>query len=128
MVNLEMAVMLVDDVAPVRRTIRGVLQQIGFKNIDDSADAPTALAKMRDRSFGLVISDWNMEPLSGLDFLKAVRADDQLKDTPFIMVTALGGEQNVLAAKEAGVNGYIVKPFNASTLKKKIEGVLGAFA
>jgi len=121
----EMNVLLVDDYTPYRRTLRCVLQQIGFRSIDDAEDAESALAKMRDRSYGLVISDWKMEPLSGLDFLKQVRANEKLKDTPFLMVTAAGTAEEVAMAKEAGVSNYIVKPFNLATLRKKIYSVLG---
>lgn len=88
--------------------------------------APT-LAKLRQKSYGLVISDWNMEPMTGLQLLKEVRADAQLKSLPFIMVTAESKTENVIAAKAAGVNNYIVKPFNAETLKKKMSAVIGEF-
>jgi two-component system chemotaxis response regulator CheY len=110
----------------MRRIIRNLLNQIGFTNIDEAADGSSALAKLREKSFGLVISDWNMEPMTGLQLLQEVRADAKLKPLPFIMVTAESKTENVVAAKEAGVNNYIVKPFNAETLKKKIESVLGA--
>jgi len=110
----------------MRRIIRNLLTQIGFTKIDEAADGAEALAKLRASQFGLVISDWNMEPMTGLQLLKEVRADVRLKATPFIMVTAESKTENVIAAKEAGVNNYIVKPFNADTLKKKIESVLGA--
>ena len=83
--------------------------------------------KLREKKYGLVISDWNMEPMTGLQLLKEVRKDVKLKDTPFIMITAESKTENVLAAKEAGVNNYIVKPFNAETLKSKLVAVLGPF-
>ena len=123
--TFEMNVLVVDDYTPYRRTLRCVLQQIGFRSIDDAEDAETALAKMQDRPYGLVISDWKMEPVSGLDFLKQVRANDNLKHTPFLMVTAAGTAEEVAMAKEAGVSNYIVKPFNLATLRKKIYSVLG---
>ena len=123
--TFEMNVLVVDDYTPYRRTLRCVLQQIGFRSIDDAEDAETALAKMQDRPYGLVISDWKMEPVSGLDFLKQVRANDNLKHTPFLMVTAAGTAEEVAMAKEAGVSNYIVKPFNLATLRKKIYCVLG---
>jgi len=123
-VDLTINVLLVDDYVPVRRTLRDLLRQIGFRNIDDASDATTALAKLQDASFGLVISDWKMEPMSGLELLKRMRSDDKLKDTPFIMVTGTGAEDDVLAAKEAGVSSYIVKPFNLRTLRDKIEAVM----
>lgn len=125
--DLDTNILVVDDYATMRRILRGLLQQIGFKNIDDAGDGGTALTKLRERPFGLVISDWNMEPMSGLVLLKEVRADSKLKELPFIMVTAESKTENVVAAKEAGVSNYIVKPFNADTLKKKIEAVGGAF-
>lgn len=119
-------VLVVDDYATMRRIIRNLLTQIGFTKIEEASDGADALAKLRAGSFGLVISDWNMEPMTGLQLLKEVRADIRLKAMPFIMVTAESKTENVIAAKEAGVNNYIVKPFNADTLKKKIESVLGA--
>jgi two-component system chemotaxis response regulator CheY len=120
-------VLVVDDYNTMRRIVSNLLGQIGFHNIDEAEDGSSALRKLRQRSFGLVISDWNMKPMSGLELLKEVRADGTLKETPFIMITAESKTENVVAAKEAGVNNYIVKPFNADTLKKKIEAVLGSF-
>ena len=125
MANLSASVLVVDDYGTMRRIIRNLLTQIGFTNIEEAADGAAALGKLRERSFGLVISDWNMEPMTGLQLLQEVRADNKLKPTPFIMVTAESKTENVVAAKEAGVNNYIVKPLNAETLKKKIESVLG---
>ena len=95
----------------------------GFVDIDDAADGSAALAKMKEKKYGLVISDWNMEPMTGYDLLREVRADPNLAITPFIMITAESKTENVIAAKKAGVNNYIVKPFNAATLKTKIEAV-----
>ena len=127
-VNLDMNVLIVDDYKTMLRIVRNLLKQIGFNNVDEAADGAEALAKMREgKEYGLVISDWNMEPMTGYEFLKEVRADDQLKETPFIMVTAESKTDNVIAARKAGVNNYIVKPFNAATLKTKLEAVLGAF-
>jgi two-component system chemotaxis response regulator CheY len=123
--NLEKHVLVVDDYNTMRRILRNLLSQIGFNNVEEAEDGSTGLRKMRERSFGLVISDWNMQPMSGLEFLKEVRSDGQLKETPFIMITAESKTENVVAAKAAGVSNYIVKPFNADTLKKKIEAVLG---
>jgi two-component system chemotaxis response regulator CheY len=118
-------VLVVDDYNTMRRIIRGLLEQIGFINIDDAEGGDIALDKLRKRNFGLVISDWNMEPMSGLQLLKEIRADARLKALPFIMVTAEGKTENVVAAKAAGVNQYIVKPFNAETLTKRIDSVIG---
>ncbi|PCJ70203.1 MAG: two-component system response regulator [Rhodobiaceae bacterium] len=126
-VDLSMPVLVVDDYKTMIRIIRNLLKQLGFTNVDDAADGTEALAKMRGRPYGLVISDWNMEPMTGYELLKEVRSDDQLKPTPFIMITAESKTENVIAAKKAGVNNYIVKPFNAATLKTKITAVLGDF-
>ncbi|MCA3379677.1 MAG: response regulator, partial [Roseomonas sp.] len=93
-------------------------------NVDEAVDGQEALAKLRAGNFGLVISDWNMAPMTGLDLLKEVRADQRLKNMPFIMITAESKTENVVAAKQAGVSNYIVKPFNAETLREKIEKVL----
>ncbi len=121
--DMSMPVLVVDDYSTMVRIIRNLLKQLGFEDIDDAGDGSAALARMRQREYGLVISDWNMEPMTGYDFLKEVRADPALGHTPFIMVTAELKTENVVAAKRAGVSNYIVKPFNAQTLKNKIEAV-----
>ncbi len=126
-VDLSMQVLVVDDYKTMIRIIRNLLKQLGFENVDEAEDGSAALAKMRSKQYGLVISDWNMEPMTGFELLKEVRADDRLKATPFIMVTAESKTENVVAAKKAGVNNYIVKPFNAATLKGKMASVLGDF-
>ena len=118
-----MPVLVVDDYNTMIRIIRNLLKQIGFSDIDDAADGSAALARMREKRYGLVISDWNMEPMTGYELLKEVRADPALSKTPFIMVTAESKTDNVIAAKKAGVSNYIVKPFNAQTLKTKIDAV-----
>jgi two-component system, chemotaxis family, chemotaxis protein CheY len=122
-VDLSMPVLVVDDYNTMIRIIRNLLKQLGFENIDDASDGSAALNKMRGKKYGLVISDWNMEPMTGYDLLREVRADPNLAITPFIMITAESKTENVIAAKKAGVNNYIVKPFNAATLKTKIEAV-----
>ena len=119
----KMSVLVVDDYSTMVRIIRNLLRQLGFEDIDDAADGSAALEKMGSKRYGLVISDWNMEPMTGYDLLRRVRADPQIENTPFIMVTAESKTENVIAAKKAGVNNYIVKPFNAQTLKAKIEAV-----
>ena len=124
-VDLSMPVLVVDDYNTMIRIICNLLKQLGYQNIDNANDGATALAKMRAGSYGLVISDWNMEPMSGYDLLKEVRADAQLGKTPFIMITAESKTENVIAAKRAGVSNYIVKPFNAQTLQHKIAAVFG---
>ena len=126
-VDMSINILIVDDYKTMLRIVRNLLNQIGFNNVDEATDGSTALQKLREKNFGLVISDWNMEPMTGLQLLKEVRADVKLKNTPFIMVTAESKTENVVAAKAAGVNNYIVKPFNAATLKQKIAGVLGDF-
>ena len=126
-VDMNMEILFVDDYRTMLRIIRNLLKQIGFDNVDEATDGSMALKKMREKSYGLVISDWNMEPMTGLQLLKEVRADAKLKHTPFIMVTAESKTENVIAAKQAGVNNYIVKPFNAATLKMKLSAVIGNF-
>jgi two-component system chemotaxis response regulator CheY len=122
-VDLSMPVLIVDDYNTMVRIIRNLLRQLGFEHIDDASDGSSALAKMQERKYGLVISDWNMEPMTGYDLLQKVRANPEMSDTPFIMVTAESKTENVVAAKKAGVSNYIVKPFNAQTLKSKIDSV-----
>ncbi len=126
-VDKNMSILIVDDYKTMLRIIRNLLKQLGFNNVDEAIDGSSALTKLRDKDFGLVISDWNMEPMSGLQLLKEVRADVKLKEIPFIMITAESKSENVIAAKEAGVSNYIVKPFNAATLKGKLTTVLGSF-
>lgn len=120
-----MPVLVVDDYKTMIRIIRNLLKQLGFVNVDEASDGTAALNMMRQKDYGLVISDWNMEPMTGYELLREVRADDHLSRTPFIMVTAESKTDNVIAAKKAGVNNYIVKPFNAATLKSKIDAVFG---
>ena len=124
-INHSMPVLIVDDYKTMVRIIRNLLKQLGFANVDEAGDGSAALNMMRQKDYGLVISDWNMEPMTGYEFLREVRADDRLAQTPFIMVTAESKTENVIAAKKAGVNNYIVKPFNAATLKAKIDAIFG---
>ncbi len=119
-------VLVVDDYSTMVRIIRNLLRQLGFADVDDAPDGAAALAKMHAKRYGLVISDWNMEPMTGFDLLRQVRDDPELGETPFIMVTAESRTEAVIAARKAGVNNYIVKPFNAQTLKSKIEAVFAA--
>jgi two-component system chemotaxis response regulator CheY len=123
--DLSTPVLVVDDYQTMIRILRNLLKQIGFKDVDDASDGTAALAKLKERQYGLVISDWNMEPMTGYELLQHVRADEALSALPFIMVTAEAKTENVIAAKKAGVNNYIVKPFNAQTLQAKITAVLG---
>jgi two-component system chemotaxis response regulator CheY len=122
-IDMTMPVLVVDDYNTMIRIIRNLLKQLGFEDVDDASDGSAALIKMRDKKYGLVISDWNMEPMTGYELLKEVRADPGLTKTPFIMVTAESKTDNVIAAKKAGVDNYIVKPFNAQTLQHKIQAV-----
>ena len=126
-IDMSMPVLVVDDYKTMLRIISNLLKQLGFENVEEASDGTEALDKMKKSNYGLVISDWNMEPMTGYELLLKVRADDGLKRTPFIMVTAESKTENVIAAKKAGVNNYIVKPFNAATLKQKITAVLGEF-
>lgn len=126
-VDTNMPILIVDDYKTMLRIIRNLLKQLGFNNVDEAIDGSSALQKLRQREYGLVISDWNMEPMTGLQLLKEVRKDSHLSKTPFIMITAESKTENVIAAKEAGVSNYIVKPFNAATLKTKLTSVIGTF-
>ena len=124
---MSLSILIVDDYKKMLRIIRNLLKQLGFHNVDEATDGAEALYKLRSKNYDLVISDWNMEPMTGYELLKEVRSDDMLKALPFIMVTAESKTDNVIAAKKAGVNNYIVKPFNAATLKSKLTSVLGEF-
>ena len=126
MMDTSAGVLIVDDYKTMLRIVRNLLKQIDFHNVEEASDGSEALEKLRAGSFGLVISDWNMAPMTGLQLLQEVRADTRLRSTPFIMITAESKTENVIAAKQAGVSNYIVKPFNAETLQSKIEKVLHA--
>jgi two-component system chemotaxis response regulator CheY len=121
--DASMSILIVDDYNTMIRIIRNLLKQLGFENVDEANDGTSALAKLREKSYGLVISDWNMTPMTGYDLLREIRADPVLRATRFIMVTAESKTDNVIAAKKAGVDNYIVKPFNAQTLQHKIHSV-----
>ena len=124
--DTSMPILVVDDYNTMVRIIRNLLRQLGFQDVDDAADGTAALSKMEGKKYGLVISDWNMEPMTGYELLKQVRANPETAGTPFIMITAESKTENVVAAKQAGANNYIIKPFNAETLKHKIEAVFTA--
>lgn len=126
-VDKSLPILIVDDYKTMLRIIRNLLKQLNLENVQEATDGSSALKMLRDGSYGLVISDWNMEPMTGLQLLKEVRADAKLKGLPFIMITAESKTENVVAAKEAGVSNYIVKPFNAETLRQKLVTVLGEF-
>ena len=127
MVSMNINILIVDDYKTMLRIVRSLLAQIGFNNVDEAANGAEAVNRLKEKKYDLIISDWNMEPMTGLELLKAVRADESTKTVPFIMVTAESKTENVIAAKQAGVNNYIVKPFNAETLKGKLMSVLGSF-
>lgn len=126
-VDMNMKILIVDDYKTMLRILRNLLRQLNFNNVEEASDGAEALGKLRQDKFGLVISDWNMEPMTGIQLLREVRADETLKHLPFIMITAESKSENVIAAKEAGVSNYIVKPFNAETLKTKLVSVIGEF-
>lgn len=119
-------VLVVDDFATMRRIVKGVLKGLGFNQIIEAEDGTSALQELKKESVGLIVSDWNMPKMTGLDLLKAVRADEKLKGIPFIMVTAEGQKDNVIDAVKAGVSNYIVKPFTPETFSEKLEKVLGS--
>lgn len=126
-INKAMPILIVDDYKTMLRIVRGLLNQIGFNNIDEATDGTAALQLIGQKQYGLIISDWNMEPMSGFELLQKVRGAEKTRTLPFIMVTAESKTENVILAKQAGVSNYIVKPFNADTLKGKIEAVFGTF-
>ena len=119
--DFNMPVLVVDDYRTMVRIIRNFLRQLGFEDVDGASDGSAALEMMHEKDYGLVISDWNMAPMTGYDLLREVRKDDDLSRTPFIMVTADGTSENQVAAKRAGVSDYLQKPINAATLRSKIE-------
>ena len=123
--DLEMNVLVVDDFATMRRIVKGVLKDLGFKKFIEAENGKAALLELKKEQVGLIVSDWNMPEMTGLEFLKAVRSDELLKGIPFIMVTAEGQKENIVEAVKAGVSNYIVKPFTPDTLKEKLEAVLG---
>lgn len=121
----QMPILIVDDYKTMLRIVRNLLKTLGFDNVDEATDGTMALQMISVKQYGLIISDWNMEPMSGYELLKNVRGNEKTRATPFIMVTAESKTENVIAAKQAGVSNYIVKPFNAETLKMKMEAVFG---
>ncbi|MEQ8322597.1 MAG: response regulator [Rhodospirillales bacterium] len=126
-VDLGMKFMIVDDYPTMLRVLKSLLRQLKFNNVDEATNASDALDQLKGGGYDMVISDWNMEPMSGFELLQEVRADENLKDLPFILVTAESRTENVIAAKRAGVSNYIIKPYTAETLKTKLVSVLGDF-
>ncbi len=119
-------ILVVDDMATMRRIIKGLLEQLGFKNIDEAEDGKVALQKLKSQKYDFVITDWNMPNMTGLELVQEIRKDPELKSMPVLMVTAEAKKENVLLAIKAGVNNYIVKPFTAEVLKEKIEKIFSA--
>lgn len=124
-VSMTMPILIVDDYNTMIRILRNLLRQLGFSNIDEASDGRTALTKMRAKEYALVISDWNMEPMTGVELLRQVRAVDRHRNMPFLMVS--NDEESEIRATREGANSYIVKPFNAMALKSKIEAIVGKF-
>ena len=121
--NLKVRVLVVDDFPTMRRIVRNLLRQLGFENVDEAENGEDALKKLRSAEYGLVVSDWNMPVMEGIELLKNVRSDPQLKDIPFLMVTAEAEKEKVIEAIKAGVDNYIVKPFTGEVLKEKLEKI-----
>jgi len=121
--DFKIKVLVVDDFPTMRRIVKNLLKQLGFENIDEADDGVNALAKLKNGGFGLVVSDWNMPNMEGIDLLRAVRQEPAVKDIPFLMVTAEAEKEKVIEAIKAGVDNYIVKPFTAEVLKEKLEKI-----
>jgi len=118
-----MKILIVDDFSTMRRIIKNLLRDLGFNNTAEADDGKTALPMLKTGEFQFLVTDWNMPGMQGIDLLKAVRAEDNIKTLPVLMVTAEQKREQIVAAAEAGVNGYIVKPFTAATLKEKIDKI-----
>lgn len=123
MFNVGLRVLVVDDFPTMRRIVKNLLKQLGFDNIDEAEDGLMALQKLKTGGYGLVVSDWNMPNMEGIDLIRKIRQDPVLKDTPFLMVTAEAEKEKVIEAIKAGVDNYIVKPFTAEVLKEKLEKI-----
>jgi len=118
--NPEMKILVVDDFATMRKIVRNILKQLGFNNIEEADDGNSALTQLKSQSFDFVVTDWNIPNMSGLELVKAIRADENLKHIPLLMVTAEALKENIVAAVKAGVNDYVVKPFDAKTMSDKL--------
>jgi len=123
MPDKNMRFLVVDDFSTMRRIVRNLLKELGFTNVEEAEDGQIALHKLKNLRFDFVLSDWNMPNMTGIELLKAVRADAQLKDMPFMMITAEAKRENIVEAAMAGASGYIVKPFTAATLEEKMNKV-----
>ena len=123
MADKNMSFLVVDDFPTMRRIVRSLLKELGFTNVEEAEDGQDALNKLRAGNFEFVVSDWNMPNLDGLEMLKEIRQDKALKDLPVLMVTAEAKKENIIAAAQAGANGYVVKPFTAATLEEKLNKI-----
>ena len=123
MADANLKFLVVDDFSTMRRIVRNLLKELGFQNVDEAEDGIVALSKLRGSQFDFVVSDWNMPNMTGIDLLKEIRADDNLKHLPVLMVTAEAKKENIVFAAQAGANGYIVKPFTAATLEEKLNKI-----
>ena len=121
--DLNMDVLIVDDFATMRRILKNILRQIGFTNIYEADNGKNALNILKKQKFDLILCDWNMPEMSGLELLNEIRSDNELKDTPFVMVTAEAQKNNIIEAVQAGVSNYVVKPFTAETINGKLKKV-----
>ena len=128
MMDTSINILVVDDFPTMRRIVRTLLKELGFSNVEEAEDGREALAKLREGQFDLVVSDWNMPNLDGLEMLKQIRADDALKHLPVLMVTAEAKKENIIAAAKAGASGYVVKPFTAATLEEKLTKIFEKLA
>ncbi|KAA0017874.1 chemotaxis protein CheY [Salinicola corii] len=123
MADKNMSILVVDDFPTMRRIVRSLLKELGFENVDEAEDGQEALTKLRAGGFEFVVSDWNMPNLDGLEMLKEIRQDPKLSSLPVLMVTAEAKKENIIAAAQAGANGYVVKPFTAATLEEKLNKI-----
>ena len=120
-----MKILVVDDFSTMRRILINILRQLGYENVTEADDGTTAMTKLKEGKIDFAVSDWNMPKMTGMELLKAMKADDALKDIPFLMVTAEALQENIVAAVKAGVSNYIVKPFDAATMSQKIDKIFG---
>lgn len=126
MADTNLKFLVVDDFSTMRRIVRNLLKELGFTNVDEAEDGIAALAKLRSSNFDFVVSDWNMPNMTGLDLLKEIRSDANLKHLPVLMVTAEAKKENIVSAAQAGASGYVVKPFTAATLEEKLNKIFQA--
>jgi two-component system chemotaxis response regulator CheY len=123
MYDTDMEVLIVDDASAMRRIVRSLFKELGFKNMREAGNGQLALEALKKKKADFVVADWNMPVMTGIDLLKAIRADDELKNTPVLMITAEAKQENIIAAVQAGVSNFIVKPFNAQTLQDKLNKI-----